>query len=117
MGVQLNVSLSSFLINLDCEKIYDEPYSHRTTSEAVREYPIGSSPYTFALVGAYMGTESDSPTFTLAAVALYDDVFKPTTETEKPIDYIGRRSCSTHESNGAFWYFCPKVHPMHTGTS
>ena len=64
-----------------------------------------------------MGTESDSPTFTLAAVALYDDVFKPTTETEKPMDYIGRRSCSTHESNGAFWYFCPKVHPMHTGTS
>ena len=58
-----------------------------------------------------MGTESDSPTFTLAAVAPYDDVFKPTTDTEKPTDYSGPRSCSTHESNGAFWYFCPKLHP------
>ena len=89
-GIQQNIPVATLTAGLTCITKYSQPYSHVTLVADVKQYSVGASPYSYAILGARYGASGN---FKLAAMGDYDAVFAATYEK-----YVA------YENSGTYWY-------------
>merc|ERR1740130_392690 len=89
-GIQQEISFAALTSGLNCITKYSQPYTHVTSSAYVKQYAVGASPYSYAIIGARYGASGN---FKLAAVGEYDAVFADTDSR-----YVA------YENRGTYWY-------------